>query len=80
MKTFCILALFTLSVMVKGAWWAAATQPIILSFGALLTALNLDVQPLLDVDWKNVNLFESRDRRNEKPFNPIERLKKEWLE
>ena len=37
---FAILALF---VMVKGTWWAAAVQPVILSLGAVLSAIDLDV-------------------------------------
>ena len=37
------LALVTLCVVVKGAWLAAAVQPVILGLGAVFTALNLDV-------------------------------------
>ena len=40
MKLRYIIAIFTLSVMVKGAWWAAAIQPVILGFGAILTAID----------------------------------------
>ena len=43
MKTTFIIALFSLIVMVKGAWWAAAVQPVILSLGAVLSAIDLDV-------------------------------------
>ena len=43
MKLKVIFALCTLSVMVKGTWWAAAVQPVILSLGAILGALDLDV-------------------------------------
>ena len=32
----------------KGAWWVAATQPVILSIGAAFAALNLDLEPILD--------------------------------
>ena len=48
MKLISIFALFTLSSIVKGTWWAAAVQPVILSLGAVLTALDLDldVQPI----------------------------------
>ena len=38
MKLLTIFALFTLVVMVKGAFWAAAISPVILSIGALFTA------------------------------------------
>ena len=44
MKLIEILSFFTLIVTtVKGAWWAAATQPVILTLGAVLGALNFDV-------------------------------------
>ena len=43
MKLTIIFALFTFIVMVKGAWWAAAAQPVILGLGAVLGALNLDI-------------------------------------
>ena len=49
MKLSNILVLFSLIVIVKGAWWAAAAQPVLLGFGAVLTALNqngLDVESL----------------------------------
>ena len=54
MKFIETLSLFTLIVTtVKSAWWAAATQPVILTPGAVLGALNFDV---LDVEpittWK----------------------------
>ena len=53
MKRINILALFALSQMVNGAWWAAAAQPVILTLGAVLGTLNFDV---LDVEpittWK----------------------------
>ena len=42
MKLSWIFVLFTLGVIVEGAWWAVAVRPIILTFGAALTALNLD--------------------------------------
>ena len=42
-----IFTLFELIVFVKSTWWAAAVQPVILSIGAVFTALNLDV---LDLD------------------------------
>ena len=52
MKTSCIFTIYTLIVIVKGTWWTAAVQPIVLTFGAAFAALNLDVQPLLDVNLK----------------------------
>ena len=47
MKLIDIFALFTLGVIVKSTWWAAAVQPVILSFGAVLAAVDLDI---LDVE------------------------------
>ena len=40
MKFIDIFVFLTLSVVVKGAWWVAAVQPVILSLGTILTALN----------------------------------------
>ena len=48
-----------MSAIVKGAWWIAAAQPIILSFGAAFAALNLDLQPLLATDLKNMLIFKN---------------------
>ena len=53
MKLKDIFALFTLCVIVKGAWFSAAVQPVILGFGAVLSAINSDV---LDVQ-----LFEGKN-------------------
>ena len=47
MKLRDIFALLSLSVIVKGTWLAAAIQPVILSLGALFSAIDLDV---LDVE------------------------------
>ena len=52
MKLLIIFTLFALSVIVKGAWWAIAVQPVILSIGAVFAALDLDLQPILDVQPK----------------------------
>ena len=43
MKLSDIFALLTLSVVVKGAWLAAAVQPFILSLGALYTTIDQNV-------------------------------------
>ena len=59
MKTSCIFVVFTLGMFVEGAFWAAAVQPIILSFGAAFAALSIDAQPFLDVDWKNLLIFKN---------------------
>ena len=43
MKLRHIFALLTLSTIVKGTWLAAAIQPVILSLGAMFSAIDLDV-------------------------------------
>ena len=65
MKINCILfTVFIITAIAKGAWWVAAAQPIILSFGAAFAALNLDVQPEFDIDLKKLMIF-----RNDKEDN-----------
>ena len=59
MKLSCVFVAYLLSVIVEGAWWAAAVQPIILGFGAVFTALNQDEQPILDFDWNRVQIFKN---------------------
>ena len=51
MKLNTILALLMLIVMAKGAWLAAAAQPVILGLGALLGALNMDVFDAQPIQW-----------------------------
>ena len=63
MKLFDIPALFALIVMVKGTLWAAAVQPVILSIGALLTAIDLDV---LDINL-SLPFINKQDKQTEKP-------------
>ena len=50
MKLVIIYALLTLIVMVKGAWWATAAQPVMLGLGAVLGALNLDISEI-PIEW-----------------------------
>ena len=43
-------------MLVKSTWWAAAAQPVLLGFGAILTALNLNevldnVKPIEIRNW-----------------------------
>ena len=49
MKLSCIIALFALIVTVKSAWWVGLTKPIVLGFGAVFAALDIDLQPVADV-------------------------------
>ena len=73
MKLISILALYALSVMVNGAWWIAAVQPVILSMGAVFAALDLDLQPMLDLqpsdfNFKKLLIFknEEEEEKNKK--------------
>ena len=53
MKLRVIFALATLMVMVNGAWWAAAAvQPVLLSLGAMLGAIDLEVLNLQPIELK----------------------------
>ena len=68
MKIRDIFALFMLSMIVKGTWWAAAVQPVILSLGAVLTAFDKDVLNLEPIQWKNwlpyINKLEKEDKES----------------
>ena len=67
MKLKVILALFTLSVVVKGTWWAAAAQPVILSLGAMLAAVDLDLEP---IEWRNLLIFKNKE--DERPKKKLD--------
>ena len=45
----------------NGAWWAAAVKPIIVSFGAAFAALNLDLEPMLDIKLPLINKNAASD-------------------
>ena len=62
MKLRDIVAVLTLSVIVKGAWWAAVTQPVILGLGAAFASIDLDALEVHMIDWNKWNPF-----RNKKP-------------
>ena len=65
MKLKGIFALFIFGTVVKG--WTTFLQPIVLTIGAVFTALNFDVEPLLDMKWpkwfikkKHASSYEER--------------------
>ena len=62
MKLTLFFALLTLIMMVKGAWWAAAVQPIILSLGAIFTAFDSDI----------IESFVSKQDEEQRYYKPIE--------
>ena len=78
MKSLEILfALFGISVMVNGAWWAAAVQPVMLSIGAVFAALNLDLEPILDakpIELRKLMIFknEKENEKENKKHEPID--------
>ena len=51
MKLRSLYTLFTLIVMVKGAWWAAVTQPFILSLGSLMAGVDQEVLDVHTFNW-----------------------------
>ena len=53
MKLREVFALFTLSMVVKGSLWAVAVQPVILSLGAMMAAVDQDVLNVHFFDWKS---------------------------
>ena len=60
MKLASLFVFLMLTVTVKGAWWAAAVQPVILGFGAILTAFNEDA---LDIELPFINLRDSHHKQ-----------------
>ena len=66
MKLRDIFALLTLTVMVKGAWLAAAVQPVIVSLGAVLTAVDLDIFDMQPIQWKSWLPFINKQASDEK--------------
>ena len=60
MKYLFIFVLFTLIVIVKGAWWAAVVQPVILGLGAILAAFDSDVLNTQSIELKFKSPFKSK--------------------
>ena len=56
-----IFALFTLFVIVKGAWWAAAVRPFVLGLGAILGAIDQDVLDVENFEFKWKPFTNSQD-------------------
>ena len=66
MKIFSIFVLLILIEMVKGAWWTAVAHPVILSLGAILGTLDLDVlnvEPIGGYSWMS---FDSNRKKHAK--------------
>ena len=51
MKLNTVFALLMLIVLAKGAWLAAAAQPVILGLGAVMGVLNMDVFDAQPIRW-----------------------------
>ena len=58
-----LFVLFTLCVLINGAWWAAVVQPAIISLGAILGTLDHDVLDVQPVEWKSMLPFISKQAR-----------------
>ena len=65
MKLRGLLALFSLIVIVKGNLFATAVKPIILGFGAILAAVDLDVVDVQPIVWKNWLPFVNKQSKSE---------------
>ena len=47
-------------MIVKSTWWVAAVQPVILSLGAVLAAIDLDALDVQPIEWRNLlKIFKS---------------------
>ena len=58
-----LFVLFTLCVLINGAWWAAVVQPAIISLGAVLGTLDHDVLDVQLTEWKSLQPFISKQAR-----------------
>ena len=73
MKLTNILGLFALCEKVNSVWWAATIQPVILSIGTLFAALDLDFEPILDVqpiEWRKFLAFK-KDKKKLNKGTPV---------
>ena len=81
MKLLSIFALFSLSVMVKGAWWATAAKPVILGLGALLGTIDLDVLDTQPIELRNfvpfINKQDKKDQKQEEKEKQEQKQKEE---
>ena len=77
MKLSCIFTILALSNIVRGAWWAAAMQPIAVTLGAAFAAFNGDVQPLLDLDLKKMIFKQDKEDTTEEKEEGASSYKKE---
>ena len=59
-KTVCVLALLTLSEIVQGSLVSLA-QPILLTLGAAFTALDLELTPDIEVNWRGWLMAKKQD-------------------
>ena len=74
MKKSAIVALYALSAIVEGTWWIAIAQPIILSLGTVLTAINMDV---LNLDIQTIELrnWLPLDKQQKEIIKQVEKAK-----
>ena len=80
MKIIGIFALFTLSTIVEGALWAAAVQPVILTLGAIFTAIDQDVLDVQSIEWKRYLPFINKQDKQEAAQEAQDASKKKKVE
>ena len=80
MRLSIIFVTFTLCVIVKGTFWAAAAaRPLVLSIGAILTAFDLDVLEVQPLQWLT-EITEKTAKTSEKPKTKRKKLTEEEKE
>ena len=72
-----VIVLFTLCVLINGAWWAAAVQPAIISLGAVLGIGTLDhdvldvQQPFISKQARLKDLLRGKRRTKVATVQPV---------
>ena len=70
MKLKVFFAFITISVIVKivkGVWWALALNPVILSLGAILTAIDQDVLNIQPIELRSwFSTFKNQEEKVQK--------------
>ena len=67
MKLREILVIFTLSVMVKGVWWVAAAEPILVFTGSVLTAFAIQAHRPEWIEMLGGSFFKKYDKTEPEP-------------
>ena len=65
MKSKVFFSILNLIVIVKAALLATAVQPVILTLGAVMAALDLDVLDVQPIAWRNWKIFKSEKKESQ---------------